>query len=533
MKHLGPLTLATCLASAGAAFAQDGPNLLQNPGFEDPLAGTYATFGNALRNLEFAETGIASLKMYGCFCAPFNGNGAVNVYPLNGTPSQIYRLGAKALTASFDSIVGTSNWAGIKLEFKNSTGQIVGLAEQRIVDGTDPVQVQDEWETADFLVQAPAGTASMTIVPVFVQPDPAEGGSAFLDSMVVAESERDPEFPLINGGFDNGVDFNYGIFPYYNGWVEQYGNHFFDDANYLSPPFSAGTFGNFPDNDGDGECDPGGVSGLNQTVPFDAGGVATLTASAFTPSFDSIVGTENYVLAKMDFLGADPAGDPIGTADVILLDGQADASDTWYTDGVTAVAPAGTQSLRVAVQIVQPNCGAGSVRLDDVVLSTGGEPPVDPCPGDFNDDGTVDGGDFGALLSRWGACPGCAEDLNGDGLVSGADVGSFLALWGVCPEVPDPSGSCCVGGDCTDRTEAECADLGGVYGGDGSTCDSANCSVGDGCGDCDVVGSDPGCSDTDCRDAVCAVDSFCCSFQWDASCVSKATSGDYPDCDCP
>ena len=56
-----------------------------------------------------------------------------------------------------------------------------------------------------------------------------------------------------------------------------------------------------------------------------------------------------------------------------------------------------------------------------------------PCPGDFNDDGVVNGADFGAILAAWGPCPGCPEDLNGDGVVGGADVGLLLSVWGACP----------------------------------------------------------------------------------------------------
>ena len=55
------------------------------------------------------------------------------------------------------------------------------------------------------------------------------------------------------------------------------------------------------------------------------------------------------------------------------------------------------------------------------------------CPADFNDDGLVDGIDFGFLLVAWGECTGCAEDLNDDGMVDGIDVGLFLAAWGICP----------------------------------------------------------------------------------------------------
>ena len=66
-------------------------------------------------------------------------------------------------------------------------------------------------------------------------------------------------------------------------------------------------------------------------------------------------------------------------------------------------------------------------------LNPGCETGGEPCAGDFNDDGVVDGGDFGNLLAAWGVCSGCPQDLDGDGFVSGADVGLMLALWGPCP----------------------------------------------------------------------------------------------------
>jgi hypothetical protein len=56
------------------------------------------------------------------------------------------------------------------------------------------------------------------------------------------------------------------------------------------------------------------------------------------------------------------------------------------------------------------------------------------CPGDFNDDGVVDGADFGSMLASWGACPSpCPQDLNNDGSVNGADIGLMLSVWGDCP----------------------------------------------------------------------------------------------------
>lgn len=55
------------------------------------------------------------------------------------------------------------------------------------------------------------------------------------------------------------------------------------------------------------------------------------------------------------------------------------------------------------------------------------------CPGDFDGNGMVDGGDLGLMLVGWGRCPGCSQDLNGDGTVDGADLGLMLVYWGVCP----------------------------------------------------------------------------------------------------
>lgn len=59
----------------------------------------------------------------------------------------------------------------------------------------------------------------------------------------------------------------------------------------------------------------------------------------------------------------------------------------------------------------------------------------DSCPtlpGDFNNDGKVDGGDLGLLLSNWGTCAPptpCLGDLDGDDDVDGADLGLFLSAW--------------------------------------------------------------------------------------------------------
>lgn len=168
--------------------------------------------------------------------------------------------------------------------------------------------------------------------------------------------------------------------------------------------------------------------------------------------------------------------------------------------------------------------GTESWTYDNFLLGTApsdvgiGESPS--CPGDFNDDGDVNGADFGSLLAAWGPCEGCVEDINGDGEINGADVGLMLAYWGACPTDP------CEGVDCDDAdpcTADSCVDgtcvnepIDGCFAGCGDP-DSGSCQENNGT---------PGCDDAECCSFVCNLDVFCCDITWDASCVLIAK-------DCP
>jgi hypothetical protein len=105
------------------------------------------------------------------------------------------------------------------------------------------------------------------------------------------------------------------------------------------------------------------------------------------------------------------------------------------------------------------------------------------CPADLNSDGVVDGADLGILLAAWGTKDPCT-DLSGDGTVDGADLGLMLAAWGPCS-----SGIPCA------------------------------CAAAD--HDCFTTG-DPGCTDVECCELVCATDPFCCQVAWDGLCVAAA-----------
>lgn len=57
----------------------------------------------------------------------------------------------------------------------------------------------------------------------------------------------------------------------------------------------------------------------------------------------------------------------------------------------------------------------------------------DPCTGDLDGNGAIDGGDLATLLSAWGPCVGCAADIDGNGTVDGGDLATLLSAWGPCP----------------------------------------------------------------------------------------------------
>ena len=71
-----------------------------------------------------------------------------------------------------------------------------------------------------------------------------------------------------------------------------------------------------------------------------------------------------------------------------------------------------------------PHCGFG--HIGKILIDA-----PEPCIGDLNGDGSVNGADLTILLSAWGSDDPIA-DLNGDGIVNGADLTILLSNWGEC-----------------------------------------------------------------------------------------------------
>lgn len=87
-----------------------------------------------------------------------------------------------------------------------------------------------------------------------------------------------------------------------------------------------------------------------------------------------------------------------------------------------------------------PVLGTGSLGLfkaggagDPAAVSfavLGPDVAVDPCLGDFNNDGTVGPTDLAYLLGSWG---GPDADADGNGTTDAADLAIVLGAWGACP----------------------------------------------------------------------------------------------------
>lgn len=67
-----------------------------------------------------------------------------------------------------------------------------------------------------------------------------------------------------------------------------------------------------------------------------------------------------------------------------------------------------------------------------VVTAAAAASADDPCRGDLDGNGRINGADLSRLLSKWGPCTGadCPADLDDDGTVGGSDLATLLGNWG-------------------------------------------------------------------------------------------------------
>lgn len=197
------------------------------------------------------------------------------------------------------------------------------------------------------------------------------------------------------------------------------------------------------------------------TVDLDGVNLESGTVAIFTlEDVPGIHVTQATLWAGIRFLDAQFADGP-GTIDdlgqgIFEIPDVGNSTDRFFLQGFSNVAFFGGDPIA--------NFGWELVVGDAPVA--GGD-----CPADLNDDGFVNVSDLLLLFGVWGECPGCPADLNEDGFVNVSDLLLLFGAWGECPPGGDATGACCLDdGSCQTITEADCATLGGVYGGDFTDC---------------------------------------------------------------
>jgi hypothetical protein len=167
--------------------------VLTNPGFETGTATGngdvggapgWSTFGNVFNTSApnpapvGPHAGTGALKEFGTFPGV---SGAFQEVP--ASPGQIWTATGFGLNASSDPMQA-DNFGELKLSFRSGSSEILG------VDGThiDVNTPQNVWTPLLTTGTAPAGTTSVQIFALFVQPATAGGSASFDDiSAVVPE----------------------------------------------------------------------------------------------------------------------------------------------------------------------------------------------------------------------------------------------------------------------------------------------------------------------------------------------------------
>lgn len=190
-------------------------------------------------------------------------------------------------------------------------------------------------------------------------------------------------------------------------------------------------------------------SGISQGISVAAGDRVEASVSAFIRSADTIRGTGNEALLKIEFYRE--FGAKYGTPDMVGELVKTVATGTspenkWLPAAISAAAPAGAVEARVVLLFHQPAGAGGAVHFDDVSFRN-----LDlATPADANDDAAVDGVDFLHWQRGFGAADGTTVldgDFNFDGVVDAADqalwrdqYASVLALAAATALVPEPTG---------------------------------------------------------------------------------------------
>lgn len=175
-------------------------------------------------------------------------------------------------------------------------------------------------------------------------------------------------------------------------------------------------------------------SGAFQNIAIDGGERLTAGVHALTRSEDSIAGTGNTAIIKIEFYSQ--AGAPYGSpffieeTTAVVADGDS-PEDTWSPSELIAVAPSDAVEARVVFVFQQPASNpGGAVFLDSVTLTAD-----TPCPADLAPPyGVIDLADINAFVVGFTARDPVVDQAEPFGVFDLDDIQAFIgSFFAGCP----------------------------------------------------------------------------------------------------
>ena len=173
-------------------------------------------------------------------------------------------------------------------------------------------------------------------------------------------------------------------------------------------------------------------SGVAQGIVVSPGQDIVADASALVRSQDSIAGTSNEVLMKLEYyrvFGGDFGGaDFLGEQVLRIADG-ATSEDTWTSHHIVDIVPDDAVEARISFLFSQPSEEGGAVHIDSVSLLASDPEPI---TGDYNGDFIVDLADYTVWRNTLGSTiePFTGADGDGNGVVTTRDYRIWRSNFG-------------------------------------------------------------------------------------------------------
>ncbi|MDE0890131.1 MAG: glycoside hydrolase family 16 protein [Phycisphaerales bacterium] len=241
----------------------------------------------------------------------------------------------------------------VKLEFKDLNGGTIGSEETLVALGE---AADGKWETTTIAARVPASASSTDLVLVLV-PGQQKGTLRVLFDEVSATRAAPPLDLLAGAGGFESSDGGAADWTVHN-------NALTVDIGEGERAFKSwGPFG-----------EPYSGSIMEQTVPLEkirAGTKVHIKVDALTPGDDSIAGTGNFPIMKVECLAAD--GRPLAHIEARPFDptnGEVPINK-WTSASVEVPAPEGTVAARFILGFIQPTTESGAIFFKKPRLSVG------------------------------------------------------------------------------------------------------------------------------------------------------------------